>query len=106
MRPNLSRPSYSLFELCNLILKSLFLLWQRFQVYVTEVYQNRLENLVAIGLRSSVAVIQLIYDDSTGAIGFELLHKVRVLVVKRGDFPTFFNNFSIKCNKNENCVSP
>jgi hypothetical protein len=45
---------------------------------VAEVYQNRSENLIGIGLRSSVAVIQLIYDESNGTIGYELLHKVRL----------------------------
>ncbi len=46
------------------------------KIYVTEVYQNRAENLIGIGLKSSVAVIQLIYDDTNATIGYELLHKV------------------------------
>ena len=57
------------------------------KVYATEVYQNRSENLVAIGLKTSVAVIQLNYDDTNGTIGYELLHKVTFMFIDY-DFST------------------
>ena len=51
------------------------------KVYATEMYQNRAENLVALGLKTSVAVIQLNYDDTNGTIGYELLHKVTFMFI-------------------------
>jgi hypothetical protein len=63
------------------------------KVYVTEVYQNRAENLIGIGLKSSVAVIQLIYDDSNATIGYELLHKVSLFLPSQRSF--FKNHLAV-----------
>lgn len=47
------------------------------KVCVAEFFQNRAENLLAVGLKSSVDIVQLIFDDSAvGEIAFEFLHKV------------------------------
>ena len=47
------------------------------KVCVAEFFQNRGENLVAVGLKSSVDIVQLIFDESAvGEIAFEFLHKV------------------------------
>ena len=35
------------------------------KVFVTEMYQDRSQNLVAIGLRSSVVILELLFDEST-----------------------------------------
>jgi hypothetical protein len=48
------------------------------KVCVAEFFQNRSENLLAVGLKSSVDIVQLLFDDSAGEIGFEFLHKVGV----------------------------
>ena len=34
------------------------------KVFVTEMYQDRSQNLVAIGLRSSVVILELIFDEA------------------------------------------
>ena len=35
------------------------------KVFVTEVYRDRSQNLVAIGLRSSVVILELLFDESS-----------------------------------------
>ena len=54
------------------------------KVFVTEVYQDRSQNLVAIGLRSSVVILELLFDESnnrseTGSydkIDYQVIQKI------------------------------
>ena len=54
------------------------------KVYVTEMYQDRSQNLVAVGLRSSVVILELLFEECTSrteqgaqeAIDYQVIQKI------------------------------
>ena len=54
------------------------------KVYVTEMYQDRSQNLLAIGLRSSVVILELLFEESANrgdqgpsdAVNYQVIQKI------------------------------